>query len=380
MKNRRLNIWVFIVLLFMTACSGFRAGSPPKPSEYNIDWDQSSLEKVSTRNFNYSGYARARELADGNLGFAFEADGSIFFRKKEDGNWKAPVLVAERQEGIGMAVPDFTVLENGDILLGYNPKPRRNRPEKHFAIRTVRSTDNGQSWEEDQLVYEAGTSFENGCWEPVFLQLPDGSIQLYFADEGVFTESNEQRIAMIKSMDGGHSWTKEAETISFRKGSRDGMPVPIALDNGKKIAMAIEDNGFGPFKPYIIHNEGMHWDSTVGADSPMRKYALAEEIPQRDYAGAPYLAICENGLTLLSFQWGSKLEDAQMAVAIGDEHAQNFTNHTWPFDLPEGSIGHWNSITVLEDGSILALTSTNGYSKKGRTEVWMIKGNLLKIN
>ncbi|WP_186755442.1 hypothetical protein [Echinicola salinicaeni] len=81
---------------------------------------------------------------------------------------------------------------------------------------------------------------------------------------------------------------------------------------------------------------------------------------------------------MLSFQWGAKLEDAQMAVAIGDEEAQNFTNHTWPFKLPEGSIGHWNSITVLEDGSILALTSTNGYSEKGKTEVWMIKGHLEK--
>ncbi|UCS91829.1 glycoside hydrolase [Echinicola marina] len=378
MKTERLNLWGFCILLFMTSCSSLGTGSSPSPADYTIHWDQSSLERVSTDSFRYSGYARARVLANGQLGVAFEADGNIFFRLKDQGTWGTPILVAARQDGVGMSVPDFTVLENGDILLGYNPRPRRDQSGKHFAIRTIRSSDHGQTWKEDQLVYSAGTSFENGCWEPVFLQLPDGTIQLYFADEAVFTSSNEQRIAMVASQDGGHSWTKEAETVSYRKGSRDGMPVPIVLEGKDGIAMAIEDNGFGPFKPYIIHNEGMDWNGTVGADSPMRKYALAEKIPQEDYVGAPYLAQSDIGLTLLSFQWGDKLENAQMAVVIGDEHAHNFTSPTWPFDMKEGGIGHWNSITVLDDGRILALSSTNAYSTKGNTEVWMIKGDLVK--
>ncbi|WP_186755440.1 sialidase family protein [Echinicola salinicaeni] len=275
MKKGGLSLLVFGMVLFMASCSGLGAGSPPNPRDYTIIWDQSSLEKVSADNSRYAGYARARELAKGQLGVAFEADGNIFFRIKDHGVWQDPILVVPRQEGIGMAVPDFTVLENGDILLGYNPRPRGNQSEKHFAIRTVRSSDNGQSWANDQLVYKAGSSFENGCWEPVLLQLPNGNIQLYFADEGVFTSSNEQRIAMVASKDGGRSWTREAKTISFRKGSRDGMPVPIILDGGKKIAMAIEDNGFGPFKPYIIHNNGMDWEKPVDGDSNNRKYAMA---------------------------------------------------------------------------------------------------------
>ncbi|GGF37928.1 sialidase family protein [Echinicola rosea] len=365
---------ILAIIMFITSCFG--AGSPPDPNNYTIRWDKSSLEKVSADGYRYAGYARCRELADGNLGLAYEASGNILFRIRTEKGWKAPVLVAAETPGIGLAVPDFTVLENGDILLGYNPRPRRNTQGKHFGIRTVRSTDNGNTWKDDQLVYEAGTSFSDGCWEPVFLQLPDGDIQLYFADESIFTQSNEQRIAMVSSADGGATWSTEPKTVSFSEGSRDGMPVPIWLEKQKRIALAIEDNGFGPFKPYILYSEGKEWEEGVSRDSPKRLYAMADSLPQNDYAGAPYLAQASNGLTLLSFQWGDKLENAQMAVAIGDDQVQNFTNTTWPFPLAKGKIGHWNSLMVLSDGKIIALTSTNGFSSNGQTEVWMIMGEL----
>jgi len=373
-----MSLWVLVILKFMTSCYSLGAGSPPDPKDYTITWDQSTLEKVSSDGYRYAGYARTRELANGQLGFAFEADGNIIFRTKSAKGWNEAVAVVPSHNGISMAVPDFTVLEDGDLLLGYNPRPRGNESNNHFSIRTIRSEDNGNTWEDEKLVYEADTSFQNGCWEPAFLELPDGTVQLYFADEGIFTETNEQRIAMVSSLDGGHSWSETPQTISYRQGSRDGMPVPVLLKDKNQIAIAIEDNGFGPFKPYIIKNEGAVWSQSVDAESSQRKYAMAEQIPPNDYAGAPYLTQCENGLTLLSFQWGEKLEDAQMAVAIGNENAEEFTNTTWPFDLPKGSIGHWNSVTVRSGGTIVALTSTNGFSEEGNTEVWKIEGNLVR--
>ncbi|AGA78989.1 sialidase family protein [Echinicola vietnamensis] len=360
----------------MTSC--LAAGSPPDPQDYTIRWDQSTLQRVTGDDYRYSGYARCRELADGSLGFVYEADGNIFFRVRSEQKWEAPVLVASATADVGMAVPDFTVLENGTLLLGYNPRPKRNAKDKHFGIRTVRSTDNGATWGNDQLVYEAGTSFGDGCWEPVFLQLPNGDIHLYFADESLFTQSNEQRIAMVSSSNGGKTWSETPQTVSFRKGARDGMPVPVWLEEPGMIVVAIEDNGHGPFKPYLLFNEGPFWQETLSGNSPFREYAMEDSLPAQDYAGAPYLAIAPNGLTLLSFQWGDKLEHAQMAVALGDGSAQHFTSVTWPFVLSKDKIGHWNSLTVLESGKIIALTSTNGYGQDGRTEVWMITGNLVK--
>jgi hypothetical protein len=35
-----------------------------------------------------------------------------------------------------------------------------------------------------------------------------------------------------------------------------------------------------------------------------------------------------------------------------------------------------NSVTVLDNGDILVLTTTDGYSENGAEEVWTIKGRL----
>jgi hypothetical protein len=160
--------------------------------------------------------------------------------------------VAEKQDGINMAVPDKLELNDGSILVCYNPRPFDIHPSRKFGIRSKKSYDGGNTWEDERLLYEAGHEFENGCWEPSAVQLPDGEIQLFFADEGPYTHSSEQNISLLRSHDNGMSWTTTPEIVSFRAGSRDGMPVPILLKNKRETAIAIEDNGFQNFKPYII--------------------------------------------------------------------------------------------------------------------------------
>src|SRR5690606_25380782 len=150
-------------------------------------------------------------------------------------------------------------------------------------------------------------------------------------------------------------------------GSRDGMPVPLLLKNKKDILIAIEDNGSGEFKPFIIKSSiEDSGNKTVGAESPLRLYALAEKIDNSVYAGAPYLAQLSSGETLLSYQGseyraGNKLQYADMKVVIGDENGRNFKYKTSPFNIPGDKSGLWNSITVLKGDTILALTSTNGF-------------------
>ncbi len=66
-----------------------------------------------------------------------------------------------------------------------------------------------------------------------------------------------------------------------------------------------------------------------------------------------------------------------MKVMVGNDLAQNFSGRTEPFNIPAGKAGLWNSITILKDDTIVALTSTNGWGN-GAMEVWMIKGRLKK--
>lgn len=361
---------------------------PAKPAVQGIRiaWDYSTLKKVSAAETGarYNGYARMTQLRDKSLVCIYEADGSVIAVRSADAgvSWSGPVVVTAKQNGFNMAVPDILELSDGSLLVCYNPRPYEINPSRRFAIRTKKSYDGGATWQEDRLLYEAGYQFENGCWEPSAIQLPDGEIQLFFANEGPYTYSDEQNISLLRSKDNGLTWTNNPEIVSFRAGNRDGMPVPLLLQNGNEIVFSIEDNGSGNFKPYTIRSSiADNWSAPVDANSPNRNYALADKINDYVYAGAPYLRQLPTGETILSYQGTegrtNKLENAEMKVVIGNSEAQNFNRKTSPFSIPENKSGLWNSLSVLDDNTIVTLTSTNAYSATGNTEVWMIKGHVV---
>ena len=64
-----------------------------------------------------------------------------------------------------------------------------------------------------------------------------------------------------------------------------------------------------------------------------------------------------------------------MIVATGDDYAGGFKNKTMPFMVPEGYHALWNSICITRGDTIIAVTSTNGFSTSV-SEIWMIKGFL----
>ncbi|WP_346239202.1 sialidase family protein [Niabella insulamsoli] len=356
-----------------------------RPGGKTIQWDKNTLNRVAApvAGSNYAGYARLIELDNGNLLCVYESGGAIWQTISVDkgASWQKAKEVAAREEGINMAVPDLLALKNGTLLLMYNPRPYIEAPSRHFAIRVKTSLDDGVTWSEAREIYKAGHAFKNGCWEPSAIQLPDGTIQLFFANEGIYLHSDEQNISMLSSQDNGCSWSRHPKIISFRKGKRDGMPVPLLLKNEPRIVVAIEDNGFANFKPYTISNTFRQgWKEPVDAASKDRKYALKDSLNENVYAGAPYIKQLSTGETILSYQ-GTEgrpahvLQQAVMKVAVGNERAQDFEGVTEPFQIPLDKNGLWNSIAVLGDDTIVALTSTNAYSK-GSVEVWMIKGKL----
>lgn len=380
LKKQHPHIFLLCMLLLIANC-----GITATAQQMGIEWDQQSLRKVSSSaaGEKYCGYARMIQLHDQSLLVIYEADGNVVCRKSRDlGNtWTTTTVIAGKADGINMCVPHVVELKDHSLLASYNGRPEKMAPGKKFNIKTKRSNDGGLTWKDERLLYEAGEQFENGCWEPAAIQLPTGDIQLYFANEGLYTTTDEQNISMLKSSDMGLSWTKIPSIVSYRKGSRDGMPVPLILKNKTDVVIAIEDNGFENFKPYILKNGiSESWKQTVDATSANRNYALKEKLAESIYAGAPYIAQLTTGETLLSYQSTegrtNKMNFAQMIVAIGDRDAKNFSNKTAPFKIPADKSGLWNSVTVLDDNTIVAVTSTNAYG--GNTEIWMIKGKLKK--
>ncbi len=353
-----------------------------------IAWNFNTKTLISEENDEgYNGYSRLIQLKDESLLVVYESKGVVKVKKSGDSgkNWSDPITVVEDSEGVNMATPDVLQLQNGSILVVYNPRPGESAPpSKKFLIKTILSNDNGMSWQNDQIIYEGDTEFENGVWEPTALQLPDGEIQLFFSNENIYRNSNEQNISLLRSENNGITWKTEPEIVSFRPGSRDGMPSPLYLQNQNEIIFSIEDNGSnGQFKPYIIRNSvSENWSQTIGGNSVNRSYALKERLVESEYAGAPYLAQLQTGETLLSYQGtdnrnGNDLNKADMKVSIGNEYGENFNRISTPFLIPEGKSALWNSITVLDNNTIIALTTTNAFSASNTSEVWMIKGQVI---
>lgn len=379
--HNHLILFTALLLQQVVFAQIFLPKHPIDPHLIYIVWDTNSLRHVAD-----GGYARMIELKGGRLITVYAAlngNTEIVYSNDKGDHWSVPIVVAAKANDIRMDAPDILLLNDHSLMVCYNPRPpfKNTDTSKHFSIRIAKSKDNGLTWKDDQLLYKAGYSFKNGCWEPAALQLPSGEIQLFFSDEGPYTNSDEQNISVFRSFDNGKTWTTRPAIVSFRKGSRDGMPVPVYLPSTKEILFSIEDNGFVNFKPYIIRSSAANsWPHTVTANSTHRTYALQDSLEDSVYAGAPYLRILNNGNTVLSYQSTQlrqgthDVNNAEMIVTVGNAEGRNFTNPTVPFKIPSNATALWNSISVLKDNTVIALTSTNAYN--GKPGVWMIKGRV----
>ena len=356
------------------------AWAQPEPArdhrQARILWDASTLVLIQTEGL----YGRMARLPDGRILCAYERGGRVWVRHSRDegASWDSELLAAEYEHGVA-ANPEVLVLNNGWVLLAYNERPRDG--VHPYAIRVRTSQDGGENWSDARLVYEAGVSSGAGCWEPAMIQLPSGEVQLFFANEKPFPDTNEQEITLVRSQDHGDTWS-DPERIGYRAGFRDGMPVPLVLAEQKGMVVAIEDNGIdGRFKPVILYTTlEDNWRSgPIGADHPRRWPALETPLPERVYAGAPYVRQFPSGITVLSAQSAEgrmnegNMAYSRMVVWLGDTEAKNFTNPSEPFSTPPDANGLWNSLFIKNAFTVTALSSTTLFGIRG---LWAIDGRL----
>lgn len=380
------NRLVFLLSSIFLSLSFVSHGSYHEPYDLpRIYWDINSQQVI----FPTGNYARLIPLQDGRLMAVAEAGGGISccYSQNNGQTWSSPELIIRNADKLPFSVPDVIQLSDGTIIVGYNPRPSRPYSEdRHFGIRVIRSTDNGKTWEQPVFVYDAKSVFEDGCWEPSFLELPDGEIHLYFANENNFVNSNDQEISMCRSFDQGKTWS-EPVRICYRQGSRDGMPSAIITDNGE-IVVIIEDNGwpgYGGFRATTVRSSlNSNWESWIDSYSDQRNMIFADQSEKNSISAAPYLRKLPSGETIASWQGnkGGRIngEDGyDMFVAVGDKDAKNFRYVTEPFGLDLQKHALWNSIGVGNEGDVYAVASIGnkgqsnainiikGYPKKGFT-------------
>ena len=335
-----------------------------------IFWDSSTRTTV----FPTGWYARIVQLHDGRLMAACEHNGiEVSFSSDRGQTWSNPTRIAQNHDNIGMRVPDLTQLSDGTIVVCYNPRPEEPyTTDRKFGIRCKRSTDNGQTWSSEIFVYDAQHTFSDGCWEPSLLELPSGELQLYYSDEGIYTQSNEQNISLCRSFDGGQTWGLP-EIVSFRSGYRDGMPCPVLLSDHSEIVLTIEDNGWpgvGDFFPTTVRCPlEVNWKNYyVDAASTNRAKTLDFTFCPNATGGAPYLRVLPWGETVMSYQSAYGRDGhLSMYVALGNEQARNFRSLQHPFKVDDKQTVLWNSLCVIDTGIVVAVGGVG-------SKIEMIKG------
>ena len=347
------------------------AGAP----DDRIAWDAGSRAFVTA-----GVYARVKRINGGDLLLAYSDGLAVKVRRSRDNGltWEAATVVAQRS-GYDYTNAELTQLANGWLLAVWNGRPVSDGGGPRYTIMSKISRDGGVTWSDERTAYTGDNVFGNGVWEPVTMQLPAGEVQLFFANESPYRSSDEQEITLMRSSDNGLSWGG-AQRVSFRAGHRDGMPVPVRLAGNAGLALAIEDNGLsGAFKPAIVGSSTAdNWNRGVTRWSALRS---DQQLPAAVYAGAPYLAQMPTGETVLSVQStegraNNSIDVANMQVYVGDGAARNFANRSTPFpDLPAGAKALWNSLTVLDNDQVLAVSSVTGL---GRNGIWTVRGRVVR--
>ena len=363
------------------------------------------------------GYPRVHRLNDGRLmlSYSYKYTACALFSRDNGMTWANPQEVmpkinvsnGNKEAILTAAVPEFAQLSPtnphhpGRIIYTCNYRPR-SKDGKTTGMTTVHpytiavsvSDDNGKTWKDQGHVYRSGlwtTDVTVGCWEPFVLELPDGTVQIYFADETPYYALGSKRhnISLIESRDGGDTWSG-AKVITQNEDNRDGMPVVTLHED--KILLAIEstDGVHKRLHPIVVCSPiEDNWNSVVGKGSPYRFHPFQTSIKSSVvYSGAPYIITTDNYI-VYSYQ----ISDWYDAKTLTEAKAQNNEEHSTlevqvcpksevkdgffstmrapsrPISLDQSKEqAIWNSLCDLGNDEVLAVSQYNGkvYTVRGK--------------
>ena len=404
--------FALLVLVSHLAIDTHAAGnaSPKKGKQtVKVVWD--NPEEITR-----GGYPRVHRLNDGRLMMCYSLSADTYVRFSNDNGytWTEDAKVVMRhfsvnnelgQAKVHAANPEFAQLSAdnpyrpGRIIFACNYRPmnpdakavgddRFRSSVFPYTIAIKTSDDEGKTWSAMKHVYKSDTWKKNvlsGCWEPFVLELPDGTVQIYFADETPYKRkgSNWQNISVIESKDGGDTWS--APRIVSQNGSgRDGMPVVMLLDG--MIYMAVETSEPGPRLHPVVVSSTLedNWQNPVLKDSPDRfhpfKRSLKSEVV---YSGAPYIITTDNYI-VYSYQIADISDDkkendsrhAAMEVQVCPKnevrngHFYTMRASSRPIELDQWTeTAVWNSLCDLGNDEILAVSQYNG-------KVYLVRGKI----
>lgn len=373
------------VFLFFSCSTADLPARPKRGKNPVITW-QEPVKIVEK-----GGYPRVHRLNDDRLMLCFSRGGHGYVRFSGDNGytWSEEAKVISGFDAsnessktfVQVSNPEFAQLSDshpshpGRIIYSVNYRPKNEKTTVHpYTIAIVTSDDNGQTWSEPRHIYKSGlwsTDILRGCWEPFILELPDGTVQCYFADETPYYSVGEswQNISVIESTDGGETWSKE-RIVSQNGRHRDGMAVVLLYND--TFYMAIESSGPGGIRlhPIIVYNTlEDNWKNTATFQSPFRFDPFVESLENTElYSGAPYIIQTDNYI-VYSYQSsdGADVHDARhssMEVQVIPKSEikkpvfNGMRGASRPIDVDQSVEGGalWNSLCDLGNDEVLAVS------------------------
>ena len=321
-------------------------------------------------------YPRLKKTADGKYLMFYQnskTGTSVYVSQSSNlKQWGGATKLFAKTGSKFYATADACVLKNGDIIVvasfngDYDGDPKLN------GLAMKRSTDNGATWSEEQVIY-VGTT-----WEPSILQLESGEIQVYWtnthvkgvdASHGGRTDDNSTGTMMIRSFDNGQTWTGDLSVAyggqivaqQLTKKGSDGnyysgqMPVAVQLNDGN-IALALEarlptSSGSNTYNVSFAYSPGENsWQDALGEDqegpSTLKKNMFTK-------MAGPYLRQFVSGETLLSYHWGNK-----WYVKLGNSTATSFYDSYEAF--ADTKINMWGSLEITDSHVVTGVVPADG--------------------
>ena len=404
------NIFLTLLVLISGLTIDVNAAGKKGKQTIKVVWDQP--EKIVR-----GGYPRVHRLNDGRLMLCYSSSANTYVRFSDDDGytWTEDAQVVMKHFSVDnelgkakvhAANPEFAQLSEdnphkpGRIIFACNYRPMNPDPKAEgddrfrssvfpYTIAIKTSDDDGKTWSAMKHVYKSEVWDHNalsGCWEPFVLELPDGTVQIYFADETPYYKkgSNWQNISVIESYDGGTTWSVP-RVVSQNGSGRDGMPVVMLMDDMIYMAVETSEPGTRLYPVVVSCTLEENWRNPVLKDSPNRFHPFKKSL-QSDvvYSGAPYIIATDNYI-VYSYQIADISDDkedndsrhAAMEVQVCPKsEVKNGCFYTMraatrPIDLDQWSeTALWNSLCDLGNDQILAVSQYNGY-------VYLVRGKIV---
>ena len=298
-------------------------------------------------------YIRLKQNKDGSFFLLYNDEknglGAHCITSEDGITWGDKVTVFKHTDNRRYANPDAIVLENGDILacVAWRNPNKYLTDNSEGGIEISRSTDGGKTWSKPQLVHTGLT------WEPYFLQLSTGEIQLYWTNTTRYNLPNGNNTstgtAIIRSFDNGYTWNADpakpydAQIISQQATEfydnvqfyTDQMPVAIELLDGT-IALALEsrlNRENGSCRITMAYSND-NWATSLAVDA----VGPTDKQENMFHGSAPYLRQFLSGETVLAYT------NQGYKILTGDATARNFSDT--PIKL---TLQSWCNIEILQD-------------------------------